>query len=312
MNSSKGVRCSTYSDCKQWICDRLESNRVSSTQFFSPKGTIFITSRTDNGVFIELNSDQFTDRLNEIMITTEIFECDGVLRKGSLIRTISHEKKSISVLSYMAVDLIECVDHGEVDLEEWSEKWRSTVGDTISHKTVYDVLGEMIVLAQLKKDGLEPEWAGPYGGRHDISCSTSEYEIKSTISSKMISEVTISSGRQLDPTPGKTLFLVPCMFEEKEYGAWSIDILYNKLLNLGFSKETLDESLMKLGVNTTPIRNRRFDLIANISLYEVNSDFPRLSSESFVGGHYPDHIVDVSYTISLSEDLASEELRLTI
>lgn len=310
MESSKGVVCNSYSDCIEKIDQLLESGIRRSTLLKSPFGTLFVVSSEgkDRGVFISVVSEPFKDHLNEIYVETEIVENDGIELSGVFISMSSDNVATARILGDMACNFIMQVDEngGQIDLESWFNGWRVAVGNRNAVKRVYDVVGELVALLYLQKGGCNPVWKGPDAGRHDISCVHFDFEVKSTVSNRIIPEVTISSGRQLDPTPGKDLYLILCMFEESETGKYSIESLVKSLTSNGYPSGMLEKSLEKLDVNSTSSRNTCFDLLTKVRRYPVDSTFPRITAESFVGGQYPDHVVGLTYTLDLHDVLYDE------
>lgn len=307
MTSSKGVACDNYAECNDMMEQLIGSRRIDAVKFTSPSGTTFVVSGEpgDKGIFIEVTADPLRDHLNEIQISTECFSCDGAELEGLFISTDSSDKEALRIMCEIATDLIRCVDrsNGNLDSEAWFNGWRMTIGNVVSEKAVYDVVGEMLVLAILQEAGKNPIWAGPKYGRHDIVCSDSEYEVKSTIVHRLINQVTVSSGRQLDPTPGKELYVVTCMFEPSKLGLYSIDRLSMRLVDAGYPEDELERALENLDMHTTFNRKKTFQLVCNPKQYPVNSDFPSITEKSFVGGHIPDHISDIKYTINLDESI---------
>lgn len=315
MESTKGVACNSYSDCIENIDQLLESGIHRSTLLKSPFGTLFVVSSEgrDKGVFVSAISEPFKDHLNEIYVETETVENDGIELSGVFISTPSDNAATAGILGQMACDFIKHVDEneGRIDSESWFNGWRIAVGNRNTVKRVYDVVGELVALLYLQKGGYGPVWKGPDAGRHDISCVNFDFEVKSTVSNRIIPEVTISSGRQLDPTPGKELYLILCMFEESPSGIYSIDCLVKSLICNGYPSDMLERSLEKLDVNSTLSRNTRFDLLTKVRRYPVDSTFPRITAESFSGGHYPDHVVGLTYTLDL-RDVFYDELDIDL
>lgn len=195
------------------------------------------------------------------------------------------------------------------DIGVWFENWKEAIGNVHREKKIYDVLGEMVVLSMLINEGLNPSWMGPSAGRHDITCETMECEVKSTIKRQMKPQVKISSGRQLDSTPGKTLYLYVCTFEEDDNGDLSIEVVEKQLICQGYPQSILDSSLEHLGMNSSFNRKKRYKLVESIRRYEVDDSFPRLTNESFAGGQLPKGIVNLSYSILL-DDICYEELNM--
>lgn len=315
MKSSKGVVCKSYSDCIENIDQLLGSGICRSTLLRSPMGTYFVVSSEGGvkGVFVSAVTEPFKDHLNEIYVETEIVENDGIELSGIFISISAENAETVRILGQMACDFIKIVDEngGQIDSESWFNGWRIAVGNRNTVKRLYDVVGELVALLYLQNNGFGPVWKGPDASRHDISCFDFDFEVKSTVSNSIIPEVTISSGRQLDPTPGKELYLILCMFEESPSGKFSIDNLERSLIKSGYPQIELEKSLEKMDVNSTTNRNVGFDLLTKVRCYHVDSNFPRITAESFSGGRYPDHVVGITYTLDL-RDISYTELDVSL
>ncbi len=311
MDCLKALTLDTYEECRSTLERLIHSKSFTSTLCASPDGVYFtVVSGKDTGVFIVADVEDFKDSFNKIEIETGDFSINGNTTRGVLIHTKMVTEGEISVIESLFDDLLRSIRPDTLfDIGVWFEDWKEAIGNVHREKKIYDVLGEMIVLSMLMSEGLEPSWMGPSSGRHDITCETIECEVKSTIKRQMKPQIKVSSGRQLDVTPGKTLYLYVCTFEEDDNGNLSIDIVEKQLIDQGFSQSILHSSLERLGMNSSINRRKKYKLVESIRKYEVNDSFPRLTNESFVGGQLPKGILNLSYSILL-DDIIYEELNL--
>lgn len=178
---------------------------------------------------------------------------------------------------------------------EWWKKWRSLLGNVISEKNVYSVIGEMLVLEHLLKIGKEVVWKGPDAGSHDIESTTHAYEVKSTVK-KYESSITISSQYQLKSE--KPLSLYFCRMEESEQGE-SINSMVDRLVLCGLKLNKLEEQLKGLGLEAgRNIRTKKYRLLEG-RIFDIDETFPKITEESFVDHKLPDHLKHMEYTIDL-------------
>lgn len=294
------------------LTNLLESNMSRTVERTTPGGnTYFVIGENGRkGVFVVAKAVPFQDHLNEVEVYRETRYCEDIEMEGVYIGIDHPDEDSRRILRIMARNLIESVDesHGEIDLERWFDGWKNTIGNTVSEKRIYDVIGEMLVLATLLEHGEKPVWLGPDGGNHDISCSDCDYEVKSTVRRGLIPQVTISSAKQLQPAPGKGLCLVLCSLEEDPNGDCSVSSLQRRLVDAGYPSDELESLLNKMDLLTTPNQKKSYRMVDGLRFYSVDDGFPRLTEKSFVGGRFPDHISDVKYTVNL-DGIDYERLR---
>lgn len=107
--------------------------------------------------------------------------------------------------------------------ESWWEKWKNLLGNISSSQSPYPVIGELLVLEYLLKQGTDAKWYGAESGSQDIESPYYFYEVKST-TKRYGYEVTVNSIYQLNNAehPVKLVF---CRFEPTSSGV-SIDCLY--------------------------------------------------------------------------------------
>lgn len=182
--------------------------------------------------------------------------------------------------------------------KDWWRQWKELIGNASTRKSPYAVIGELLLVLRLKRQGLDPEWTGPDGASHDIELEGLSFEVKSTI--ERIDEiVTISNQHQLSAGKDKVLYLSLCRFEPNR-GNLSINSMKGELTAAGFDGDLLEDRLRKLGYpEGRTSREEKYDLLG-ADVYVVDGDFPRIVPESFKGEAFPAGVVKLIYDISLS------------
>jgi hypothetical protein len=123
----------------------------------------------------------------------------------------------------------------------WWDRWRHLLGDALVDKHDYDMLAELLALEMLVIGGVFYEKRGPFGGVVDIRTSTTDYEVKSTIS-RYGSVITISGQLQLADSSGKLLQLIHFRLEPVDEDI-SIDLVCDRLVSLGIDAAVLEAAL---------------------------------------------------------------------
>ena len=181
--------------------------------------------------------------------------------------------------------------------EAWWENWKFLLGNVNASHASYPVLGELIVLEQLLQQGRNARWTGANKATNDIELTDRSYEVKST-TKRYGYDVTISSLYQLKKS-GTTLDLVFCRFEPSTLGR-SVDDLVESLVQAGYSRSELENSLKKENLETgCTARKLRYKLL-EMKVYPVDDQFPSVTLDSFVGGVLPKCVTEFSYTLDLS------------
>ena len=181
---------------------------------------------------------------------------------------------------------------------EWWKAWKEMLGNRNIDPRIYDVLGELCVFKTLLAAGEDANWNGPDGASYDIETGWGFIEVKSTVVRDK-REVTISNPNQLDP-PGKPLNLVLCQFEPTVLNGVSIDSILDEFSNMGYSTIALNEKLSKMGFDPGMSSRKKTFVLHGMLKYTVDSDFPRITPASFVGGVMPAGITKFTYTVDLS------------
>ena len=180
---------------------------------------------------------------------------------------------------------------------EWWERWKSLLGNRDYEAAPYDVIGEMEVLNYLLDCGSDAEWTAMHAGTHDIETMSESVEVKSTIK-KDDATITISSQRQLESD--KTLFLYFCRYEHSISGK-SINDMEKELIDKGYKQDKIEKHLESMGYEYgASVRDEKYRLTEKRK-YLVNDKFPKITDESFVGGHRPANVIKIIYSVDLND-----------
>ena len=198
------------------------------------------------------------------------------------------------------ISYAEDYDSVPINFSQWCNEWKYMVGNMLVEPRVYDTLSELLVLDYLLKEGYNPVWAGPDGGRHDILCNDFDVEVKSTIC--WANDVSIeSSVIQLDPSTSR-LFLCVCVLERAYNGSFTIQDVINDLVESGYNRTELEKGVAALGLDDTSTMTKRFNVVHPIRVYQIDDDFPILKDSDFVGGKQPAFVHNLRYTLTISRD----------
>lgn len=180
---------------------------------------------------------------------------------------------------------------------EWWKNWRQLIGNAITEKRPYAVLGELLMYEYLLQKGVNVEWEGPNSTSHDLIGKDVEYEIKST-TSRYEKIIHIAGQFQMQKT--KRLFLYFCRFEQNINGQCINDVVDRLITKAGESKDELNGKLSRQGYGIgSSARDEKYQ-VHEILQYEVNESFPKIIPESFVGGTIPKGIEHLEYNVDLS------------
>lgn len=185
------------------------------------------------------------------------------------------------------------------DPAAWWKRWKKLLGNSVREKTTHAVLGELLVYQRLLANAAEPTWQGPNSKSHDISCPKFDVEVKSTLA-RYGATITVAGQYQLEPTEGKDLKIAFCRFEDVLTGGISIDIIVDHISSAGIDRHVINKLLAKIGFEDgCSAREERFVLHEDIRMYDVNGDFPKITSASFADGKMPEQITQLTYQVDL-------------
>jgi hypothetical protein len=146
-------------------------------------------------------------------------------------------------------------------------------------------------------------WRGPNGDEHDFDLGSGDLEVKSTLSGKRVHW--IGSLSQLEPTPGRTLWLLSMQLTTGLVEALTIGDLVAKLrLRLiGADSEAFEKKLYSAGWRDkyrTTMR-RHFSLRSTPLLLPVDETFPALTQDRMVAAGMPlSRLREIVYSIDVA------------
>ena len=178
----------------------------------------------------------------------------------------------------------------------WWKNWSQLLGNKKYDKKPYSLLSELIAVKSLYVDNKELVWGGPDFRSHDIELEEFDVEVKSTLL-KSKTEITISSLYQFDFQ--KKLFLYFIRLEKTKEGI-NINMLVKDLIALGYSKNDLESKLMQMGYPLGNSAREENYTILEKRKYAVDSNFPRITLDSFKENHLFESITKITYNINLS------------
>ena len=260
------------------------------------------------GVAIECGDDIVIDEsFNTIKLKSLKFNIDGDIKDVIYLYVKSDSVNEIfgglasSFLNLEKRDLIKKDPFG------WFDEWRTMVGETKKNKMVYDLIGEMTVLLDQQLKGKNPSWDSINNGTFDISTANDIYEVK-TSTNKYEDCVTIHSQFQLNYKKLNKPLYIAFVKVEKNADGESIESLYKKLVDAGFSQLLLDLYLDNNGYQKGKKDRITGFMIHEIRYYLVDESFPAITENSFIGGKIPSNVTKYEYTVSLS-GLAYEKVK---
>ncbi len=187
------------------------------------------------------------------------------------------------------------------------DRWRDLLGPRSSRllgvSEVKGLLAELHVLerlATLEARRAFEVWTGPDRSRSDFTGVQAVLEVKA---STLVDEIRVHVNglSQLDPPPGKQMYLLVERLERVPVGGDTLAAAARRLLTLGIPTRDLYASLRRIGVDPTDLaayEHLRFDT-RQLRMYLVNDAFPRLTPSSLQGKAAQDRIVQVEYVIDL-------------
>jgi hypothetical protein len=146
-------------------------------------------------------------------------------------------------------------------------------------------------------------WRGPGGDEHDFDLSSGDLEVKSTLSEKRVHW--IGSLSQLEPTPGRTLWLLSMQLTTGLVEALTIADLVAKLRSrlVGADLEAFEKKLNSAGWRDKyrATARRRFSLRSAPLLLPVDEAFPALTQGRMAAAGMPlSRLREITYLIDVA------------
>lgn len=180
----------------------------------------------------------------------------------------------------------------------WWERWKNLIGNSISEKKPYTVLGELVIYEYLLRNKKDAHWMGPSSASHDLVSKDIEIEVKSTLN-RYEKIIHITGQFQLQKS-SRRLYLYFCRFEENVNGVCINDIVDSLVKNYGESHEILNSKLSRLGYHEGKSSRMEKYQIHEVLKYEVNERFPKIIPEMFKTETLPAGIKRLEYDVDLS------------
>ncbi len=219
-----------------------------------------------------------------------------------------HLHEIFSILVNEIVDIIR-EDSSKPDyicrqvLDRWRELLEREPSTLLEIEKLVGLFGELYFLRAMvqRNPNAIRYWTGPKGARHDFSMGSLAIEIKSTLSRHGLF-VEVHGYEQLEPLQGGKLYLTVLRFEQGPSLGESLPELIESLVQYGGDRYRLFHLLAQVGIDTYSLseyKEIRFHLREQ-RIYEVNEEFPRIISSSFIDGKLPKGVLKLAYQIDLS------------
>ena len=266
---------------------------------------IIVSRDSRNGLMIGMQIDDSVPGVNESFTSCHLFD-SYFFMNGSNQRYLF---LSCSLLEYrrefasLCCEFVEPGPGGQYRKElltdplAWWLKWINLLGNTVSERNIYCVIAEMIALDFLFQNDNTVTWLAAKAGVRDIESDTETFEVKSTIR-RTGHEAVISSSFQLDSD--KNFWILFCRMEENKSEGVSIRNMFDTLVGHGYDRQKLTDELSRQGLDlSNHICGIKYKAIEKVK-YLVDDDFPKIVDASFVGGHRPNGIDKITYTVDLA------------
>lgn len=281
------------------------SNNNIYSEVNSLKGTPYpawcVKYYNEYGVAVERGSfkeDVYMEFANTKLVTKTL-EVDGDSKNCIMLLCV--DPKLHHMFSSVCAEFVDPGENGKDrkfltdDPQEWGMEWRDLLGNVVSQKKSYSIMGEMLVLDYLFQQDSQTRWAAVNGGSHDIEAEAMSAEVKSTLQ-RYGSTVTISGQHQL--LSAKRLELYFVRMEKSKLGI-SIDDMVRSLTGHGYDSIRIENELRQQGIMPgSPERKERYK-IQEKRKYLVDDHFPKITKNTFQDKQFPQNIVHISYTIDL-------------
>ena len=171
-----------------------------------------------------------------------------------------------------------------------------------SRSAIIGLLGELHVLEMisLKSPDAVRAWTGPFELRHDFRRGVLAIEVKTSARSDATS-VTINGSDQLLAPAGGKLSLVHVRMEQTDGGEMRVEAMFENLVSMGVDRKQLLKGLAEAGCidPSDAAWNRLAFSMQGCDAFGVAEGFPRIVSDMFVNGAFPDGISKLGYQVDL-------------
>ena len=190
-------------------------------------------------------------------------------------------------------------------LERWRELLEREATSLPGLEKLIGLFGELWFLRELVKHDFSAirYWTGPKGHQHDFSLSKFAIEVKTT-QSRYGLFIEIHGHKQLEPPENGQLYLVVVRVEQVVSSGESIPELIDSIVSLGGDRQMLLSLLAQIDLSLLAFdsyKDTHFSMLER-RIYEVNEDFPCITTKSFVGDTLPAGVIKLNYQIDLSTE----------
>lgn len=190
-------------------------------------------------------------------------------------------------------------------LDRWRELLEREPTGSVGIEKLVGLFGELWFLREMvqRNPNAVRCWTGPRGARHDFSIGSLAVEIKSTLSRRG-RFVEIHGHEQLEPPENGELYLVVLKLEQEPASGQSLPELVESIVQYGGDRHTLLQLLAQVDIRLLTLgeyKDIRFRLYES-RIYKVNDEFPRITSNSFLGGVLPQGVISLAYQVDLSSE----------
>ena len=205
----------------------------------------------------------------------------------------------LSNLDAPGSDLIEKI---QAVLEKWKNMLSLDSERILPLNAIVGLMGEIKLLSHLLSGPASnafKNWVGPQGNRHDFEFESTSIEVKTT-TSKVGNEITIHGLNQLDPYPGKLIYLFKIRIELDPAGI-SLPQLIQEVIQLNLVPESdLMDKLSQVGYKST--QKSMYEEICfqftEFQVIPVSSNFPNITRESLNPIDDQQRIQDIQYVVN--------------
>lgn len=218
-------------------------------------------------------------------------------------------KKEIPIDNFilLCVDFIEPGKDGKnrkemiTNPQKWVNNWKDLLGNKSENDMDYSYLGELIVLNYLLQHDENVELTER--GSHDLETKDKNYEIKTTIL-RYTSTIEIHSQYQLRRLNHNPLELYFVRLENSMEGV-SINSIVKEIQNKNYDIERI---MKKIKDVSTVSREKKYKVL-EVRKYDINEEFPQITSNSFKNNSIPENIINIKYVIDL-EGIKYENIQI--
>jgi hypothetical protein len=250
-------------------------------------------------------------RLRGLEIATRRLRVGGT--EGVWVDLVLLDDTARGVFTVLAGEVLDAVreatdpDPGLIGavITRWRRFWAASA-DGLSAEARLGLFGELWLLTNWLPGLTEAtvrNWRGPLGGRHDFVSETVSVEVKTTGTATGPLLHRVHSLDQLDEPGNGRLYLLSLRVVRDPLGGYTLDGLIRTTRAAAAGAGVADELDDRLAaVGWTPAHTGRYDQRVRVTtqdLYEVRSDFPRLTRGT-LQGRLPAAVTDVGYTLDVN------------